>query len=167
MDKSSPNHILSVPSEQVYITCNILSIYLTMTTAEKSKADSNIIIENIRLGVWNFKIAKISGDMHVQWWTDIKSAAPLFYRLFSDIFTLSPHLFTFFVFCQMWQGVEDALLMHFSSLMLRRVCHNCLYTFRGLSVQYMWSRLRKVSLQENLMLQQLYPQQQLALHVRF
>lgn len=135
--ESAPSHILSVPNEQVYIpySCN-RSTYLTMTTAEKSKADSNIIIENLKLGIWDVKIAKTSGHILVQWWTDIKSAAPLFYRLCSDIFTLSPRLFTFFLFCQLWQGVEDALLMHFSSLLLRQVCHNCLY-FSRLLIQYM------------------------------
>jgi hypothetical protein len=99
-----------------------------MTAAEKSKADSdsNIIIEKLRLGVWTLKIAKTSGH---KWWTDVKSAVPLFYRLFSDIFTLSPRLFTIFVFCKIWQGVEDALLMHFSSLLLRRVCRDWLYFF--------------------------------------
>jgi hypothetical protein len=144
---------------------NIRLTFLTMTATEKSKAaDSNIIIENFRLGVWNLKIATTSGHMLVQWLTDIKSAVPLFYRLCSDIFALSPRLFTSFVLCQIWRGVEGALSMHFSSLLLRRVCHD---TFRGLSIQYMGSRLRKVSSQENLMLQRLYPQQQSALHVRF
>jgi hypothetical protein len=94
-----------------------------MTAAEKSKAHPNFIIENLRLGVWNIKIAKPTGLQLAQ----IKSALPLFYRLCSDIFTLAPRLFTFFVFCQIWQGVEDALLMHFSSSLLRRVCHDWLY----------------------------------------
>jgi hypothetical protein len=93
-----------------------------MTAAEKSKTDSNIIIENIRLGVWNLKIAKTSGNMLIQWWRDINSAVPIIYRLFSDIFTLAPRLSTFFVFCKIWEGVEDALLTYFSSLLLRRVC---------------------------------------------
>jgi hypothetical protein len=138
-----------------------------MAAAEKSKADSNIVIENVRLGVWNLKIANTSGHMLIQWWRDIKSAIPLFYRLCSDIFTLAPRLFTLFILCQIWQGVEDALSMHFSSLLLRRVCHDWLYSPRGLPIQYMGSRLRKVSSQENLMLQLLYPQQQSALDVRF
>ena len=97
-----------------------------MTAAEKSKADSNIVIETLRLGVWNVRIAKTTGHKLVQWWTDLKSAVPLFYRLCSDIYTLAPRLFTLFVFCQIWQGVEDALSMHFSSLLLRRVCHDWL-----------------------------------------
>jgi hypothetical protein len=133
-----------------------------MTVAEKSKADWNIITENLRLGVWNLKIAKTTSR-----WRDIKSAVPLFYRLCSDIFILAPRLFTFFVFCQIWQGVEGALSMHFSSLLLRRVCHDWMYSFRRLLIQFMGSRLRNVSSQENLMLQLLYPQQQSALLVRF
>ena len=130
-----------------------------MTAAEKSKADSNIIIEDVRLGVWNLKIAKTTGHKLAQWRRDINSAVPLFYRLCSDIFTLAPRLFPLFVFCQIWEGVEDALLMYFSSLLLRRVCHDWLYFPRGLSIQCMGLRLRKVSSQENIMLQLLYPQQ--------
>lgn len=94
------------------------------TAAEKSKAESNIIIENLRLGVWNLKVAKTTGHMLIQWWKDVRSGVPLFYRLASDIFTLAPRLFTFFVFCQFWEGIEDALLMHFSSSLLRRVCQD-------------------------------------------
>ena len=126
----------------------------TMTAAEKSKADSNIIIEHLRLGVWDLKVATSNTTGHglVQWWRDMKSAVPLFHRLCSDIFTLAPRLFTLFVFCQIWEGTEGALSMHFSSLLLRRVCHDWLYSPRRLSIQYMRSRLRKVSSQENLML---------------
>ena len=92
-----------------------------MIAAEKSKADSNIVIENLRLGVWNLKIAKTTGFKIVQWWTDTKSAVPLLYRLCSDVFSLAPRLFTLFLFCQIWKGVEDALSMYFSSLLLRQV----------------------------------------------
>ena len=142
-----------------------------MTAAKKPKVDSNIVIEQLRLGVWNFKIANTTGHElgHelVLWWRDIKSAVPLFHRLCSDIFALAPRLLFFFFFCQIWDGIEGALSMHFSSLLLRRVCHDWLYSPRRLSIQYMRSRLRKVSSQENLMLQLFYPQQQSALRVRF
>ena len=137
-----------------------------MTAAEKSKTDPNITIENLRLGVWTLKIGKTSGHKLFQWWTDIKSL-PLFYRLCSDIFSLAPRLFTFFVLCVIWQGLEEALLMHFSSLLLRRVCHDWLYSHRGLLFQYTGSRSRKVFSQENPMLQLFYPQQQSSLRVRF
>ena len=126
--------LLSDPSEQVYISYNFFSTYFTMAAAEKSKTDSNIIIETLRLGVWNLRIAKTTGHKDVQWWTDIKSGVPLFYRLCSDIFTLAPRLFTFFVFCQIWEGIEGALSMHFSSLLLRRVCHVWPYSPQSLSI---------------------------------
>ena len=93
-----------------------------MTAAGKSKADANIIIESVRLGIWNFKIARTSGHMLTQWWRDIKFAVPIIYRLFSDIFTFAPRLFTYFLFYMIWQGVEDALVTYFSSFLLRRVC---------------------------------------------
>ena len=105
----------------------------SMAVAEKSKADPYIIIENLSLGVWNLKIAKTTCHiMTIQWWRDVKSGVPLFYRLASDVFTLAPRLFTFFVFCRIWGALENSLLMHFSSLLLRRVCHDWLYSFRGL-----------------------------------
>ena len=135
-----------------------------MTAAEKSKTDSNFVIENLRLGVWNLKIAKTTGLKLVQWWTDIKSAVPLLYRLFSEVFSLAPRLFTLFLFCQIWKGVEDALSMYFSGLLLRHVCHD---SPRKLPIQCLGSRLRKVSSQENLILQLLYPQLQPVLRVRF
>ena len=49
--------------------------------------------------------------------------------------------------------------MHFSSLLLIRVCDYWLYSRQGLSIQYMGFRL-KVSSQENLIY---YPQRQSAL----
>ena len=97
-------------------------------TAEKEKAstNSNITIEDIKLGTWILKIGKdttsISKNLALLW-EEIKSAVPLFYRLFSDIFTLAPRLFTLFVFCQIFEGLEDAMGMYFSSALLRRVCH--------------------------------------------
>ena len=102
-----------------------------MTAKEESKAHSNanIIIETVRLGIWKIRIAKTSHTL-----SQIKSAVPLLYRLCSDIFTLAPRLFTFFIFCKIWEGVNDSLLMHFSSLLLRRVCHDWLYSPQGLSI---------------------------------
>ncbi|KAF8803164.1 P-loop containing nucleoside triphosphate hydrolase protein [Phlegmacium glaucopus] len=94
-----------------------------MATAggKKASANSNITIEDVRLGVWNLKIGKVAGRNFVQRWEDVKSALPLFYQLCSDIFALAPRLSIFFVFCQIWQGVEGALSMHFSSTLLRRI----------------------------------------------
>ena len=103
-----------------------------MAAEKESKANSNIVIETLRLGVWKLRIAKTTGHNIVQWWTDIKSALPLFYRLCSDIFTLAPRLFPIVVFCQICVGIEGALSMHFSSLLLRRVCHDWLYPPEGL-----------------------------------
>lgn len=93
-----------------------------MTATEKVEAptDPNLTIEEFRLGVWKIKIGHVTGSV-VQRWEDIKSALPLLYRLCFDIFTIAPYPFTFFIFCQIWQGVENAILMHFSSTLLRQV----------------------------------------------
>ena len=126
-----------------------------MTAAEKSGADSSIIIENLRLGVWNLKIAKTTGHTLNQWWMSIQSAVPLLYRLCSDI-SLWHHDFSLYLSsARSGKELRTQCRCFFSSLLLRRVCHghDWLYFPRELSIHYMGSRLRKVSSQENLMLQ--------------
>ena len=106
-----------------------------MTAAEISESE-NIIIENLMLrsmelqGHRKQRLAAFD-DLEVnqplvggETWN---LALPLFYRLYSKIFSLVPRCFTFLVCCQIWQGVEEALSMDFSSL-LPVVCRD---SFRG------------------------------------
>ena len=109
---------------------------MTAAYSEKAKAspDPNITIQEFNLGVWKLKIGTQSGKKLVERWDDIKSALPLFYRLCSDIFIMEPRLSAFFLFCQIWSGVKNALLMHFSTALLRAVCHSSL----SLGFQSIW-----------------------------
>lgn len=94
-----------------------------MMSDEKPKAhvDSDIVIEEVQLGLWKLKVGHpptLSLRRHLD---NIKSAYPLYSRLFLDIYRISPRLFAFFIMCQVWKGVEDAILMHLSSSLLSRV----------------------------------------------
>ncbi|KAF8163821.1 P-loop containing nucleoside triphosphate hydrolase protein [Crassisporium funariophilum] len=94
---------------------------MTSKNEKKPLVDADIVIEDIRLGVWTLKLAKPSGMNLQKYWDDIRSAYPLLRRLCGDIYSLAPRLFIFYIICQMWSGVEEALLMHFSSSLLRTI----------------------------------------------
>lgn len=80
-----------------------------------------IIIDDIQLGVWRLKVGKPPGWVLRQHFNSITSAYPLFRRLCRDIFSLSPRIFVSFFVCQFWSGIEDAVLTHLSSSLLRMV----------------------------------------------
>ncbi|KAF8886866.1 P-loop containing nucleoside triphosphate hydrolase protein [Gymnopilus junonius] len=80
-----------------------------------------ITITQLRLGVWNLKIAEETVFGLRKQWKDIKTALPLFRRLANDIFNVAPTLFIIFVLCQIWQGIEDSILLHFSNELLRSI----------------------------------------------
>jgi len=80
-----------------------------------------INIDDIQLGVWRLKVGKPSGGVLRQHFDSITLAYPLFYRLCSDMFSLSPRIFLFFFVCQFWTGIEAAVSMHLSSSLLRMV----------------------------------------------
>ncbi|PBK82581.1 hypothetical protein ARMGADRAFT_730771 [Armillaria gallica] len=52
---------------------------------------------------------------------DLKDALRCFKRLAIDVYTLEPILATLFVFGKLWSGVQSALLLYFSSHILRMV----------------------------------------------
>jgi len=83
--------------------------------------DPKIIIDDIQLGVWRLKIGITPGWVLQRQFDSITSAYPLIRRLCTDIFFLSPRVFVFFFVCQFWSGIEDAVLMHYSSSLLRMV----------------------------------------------
>jgi hypothetical protein len=94
-----------------------------MTTTEKAKrsTDPTIIIEDLRLGVWKLRIGK-NVEKLAESWEHIKSALPLFYRLCSDVYIAAPRLSVIFLFCQICNGLDEALLLYFSTALLREVC---------------------------------------------
>jgi len=78
-------------------------------------------IEDFQLGVWHLRMEKEQLWNARKHWDSLWQAVPLFYRLSLDIYTISPRLFSLYLLTQVWQGIEDALQMHFSTRLLRAV----------------------------------------------
>jgi len=57
-------------------------------------------------------------------WESFLQGLPLFYQLSVEIWSIAPRLFTLFLLTQLWQGIEDALQMHFSTRLLKAVSGN-------------------------------------------
>ncbi|KDR69213.1 hypothetical protein GALMADRAFT_256051 [Galerina marginata CBS 339.88] len=102
-------------------------LFLTPMSPENEKKPTStseaekVAFEELQLGVWYLKFT--SGDSldPRKHWDDLKSALPLFRRLTTEIFSVAPGLFTIYILCLVWQGVEDSLLMHLSNQLLRTV----------------------------------------------
>ena len=88
---------------------------------EAIPTDPNIVIEDVQLGIWRMRVGNTPGWNIRRNFESITSAYPLFHRLCRDIFSLSPRIFVFFLVCQIWDGVEDAISMHLSSSLLQMV----------------------------------------------
>ncbi|CAA7271192.1 unnamed protein product [Cyclocybe aegerita] len=81
-------------------------------------------IRETRLGVWILKVAhdpRLVGATGRKHYEDLKSTLPLLRLLASDIYGVAPRYFVLFLLCQVWQGIEDAVLMFFSNLLLTTV----------------------------------------------
>jgi hypothetical protein len=91
----------------------------TKKEKETNPIDSNIVIEDIQLGIWRIRTGSTPGWNLRHRFDTLASAYPFFQRLCRDIYSLSPRTFVFFLVCQIWAGVEDALSMHLSSSLLR------------------------------------------------
>jgi len=87
---------------------------------EKIDQRDNPSIEELKLGLWNMKIENAPNNTSrlVQ---DIISSYPTFKRLAQDIYCLDPPLFLLVVLGQLFGGIQDALLMYFSSSLLKTV----------------------------------------------
>ncbi|KAJ3513132.1 hypothetical protein NLJ89_g3120 [Agrocybe chaxingu] len=88
---------------------------------EKEKKRDDINIEEMQFGVWTFKVASSAKSALEVYRSEIKMAYPLFLRLFTDIYSVSPTLFIVFLACKLWDGIEEALVMHLSSSLLRKI----------------------------------------------
>jgi len=83
--------------------------------------DPKIVIDDVPLGIWRIRVGNTPGWNLRRCFNTLASAYPLFHRLCRDIFSLSPRVFVFFLVCQIWNGVEEAILMHLSTSLLRMV----------------------------------------------
>ncbi|KAK0492630.1 P-loop containing nucleoside triphosphate hydrolase protein [Armillaria luteobubalina] len=95
---------------------------LTVTKAnlaENNKAE----VETFQLGVWKVSTLKASespSNLRKQF-LELKDACQYTKRVVVDVYTLEPVLATLFVFNKIWSGVQSALLLYFSSQILRMV----------------------------------------------
>ena len=78
-------------------------------------------IEEYQLGVWLLRLDRDRLLGKGKLWDSIRKALPLYYNLILEIYRIAPRLFTLFILTQIWQGVEDALQMQFSSRVLKAV----------------------------------------------
>ncbi|SJL17823.1 uncharacterized protein ARMOST_21386 [Armillaria ostoyae] len=101
----------------------LYSLNLSPLTVPKANlaAENKGELETFQLGVWKVSILKSSPlDLRKQF-LDLKDALRYFKRLAIDVYTLEPILATLFVFNKLWSGVQSALLLYFSSQILRMV----------------------------------------------
>ena len=99
-------------------------------TDKLSTAVRDIDIKEFHLGVWHIKVALPKGRFAVKHYVDtIRSSIPLVRRLTMDIWALSPSLFILYLFCQFWNGVEEALLMQLTGTLLRKVWKRALDSY--------------------------------------
>ncbi|PBK82584.1 P-loop containing nucleoside triphosphate hydrolase protein [Armillaria gallica] len=93
---------------------------LTVSKADLATNDKREL-ETVQLGVWKVSILNSSPlDLRKQF-LDLKDALRYVRRLAIDVYTLEPILATLFVFNKLWSGVQSALLLYFSSQILRMV----------------------------------------------
>ncbi|KAK0205768.1 P-loop containing nucleoside triphosphate hydrolase protein [Desarmillaria ectypa] len=76
-------------------------------------------VETIALGVWKVSFLQSTPFNVRKQISDLGSAFPYFHRLAIEVYTLEPVLVMFFVLNKLWKGVEGALLLYFSSRILR------------------------------------------------
>ncbi|KAK0430901.1 P-loop containing nucleoside triphosphate hydrolase protein [Armillaria borealis] len=101
----------------------LYSLNLSPLTVPKANlaAENKGELETFQLGVWKVSILKSSPFNLRKQFLDLKDALRYFKRLAIDVYTLEPILATLFVFNKLWSGVQSALLLYFSSQILRMV----------------------------------------------
>ncbi|KAJ3508569.1 hypothetical protein NLJ89_g5683 [Agrocybe chaxingu] len=88
--------------------------------ANESKRDE-IIVDEAQYGVWTLRVARSVQSRAEVYWNELKMAYPLFVRLLTDIYSVSPTLSNIFIACNIWDGTQDALRMHLSSSLLLKI----------------------------------------------
>ncbi|KAK0209689.1 P-loop containing nucleoside triphosphate hydrolase protein [Armillaria fumosa] len=101
----------------------LYSINLNPSTVPKANVatDSKGKLETFQLGIWKVSILKTTPLNLRKQFVDLKDALRYFKRLAIDVYTLEPVLATLFIFNKLWSGVQSALLLYFSSQILRIV----------------------------------------------
>lgn len=89
---------------------------------EEKKYD-NIKIDELQIGIWNLKLAQEPGMNIRNRWDAITIGFPLFVRLVTDIFHLSPNLFVLLILFQFWDAIQETLFLEQSNNLLKTVRH--------------------------------------------
>jgi hypothetical protein len=90
---------------------------------EKPNSEKNTLDETVssQIGVWEFTSLKDVGWSLKLPLADLKSGFVLFRRLALEIYFLAPGLLSLYILSKIWDGIEDALLLHLSSRLLQIV----------------------------------------------
>jgi hypothetical protein len=89
--------------------------------SSKPNKFDDVVIESQQLGVWRLLLASNKEMRPSKYYEEFQTFTPYVIRLFSDVYATAPRLFVLFIFLRIWQGFEEALLMHLSTRILRAV----------------------------------------------
>ncbi|KAF6749019.1 P-loop containing nucleoside triphosphate hydrolase protein [Ephemerocybe angulata] len=120
----------------------------TPDTAEKTKTSSeyeDVVIEEEQLGIYRLLVAttKSTRRQYQKNLEEIQASIPHLVSLFKDIYALSQILFICVLLSRVWQGLEDALLMHLSTRMLR-VIEVGLITGKPFAAEVLWAMVLRL-----------------------
>ncbi|PPR06482.1 hypothetical protein CVT24_002568 [Panaeolus cyanescens] len=93
-------------------------------TSPENLAKRDITVSSHLFGVWRLKVAHPNNPLamgSLKYHRDFIQSLPLFLRLARDIYDVSPRLFVIYLAGQVWSGVDETLLMHFSGVLLKTV----------------------------------------------
>jgi hypothetical protein len=86
-------------------------------------------IREVRLGIWKAFIATQKRTT-VGTWREIRQICLLIIRLVTDIYKVSPRLFSLLLLSRCWNGVQSALAMRLENIILRQVGNtNCRHLY--------------------------------------
>ena len=105
------------------MTSSTISEKVKTTADTPPKPNYNdLVIQDVQLGIWRAKIAtKVVGLNYWKYWDEVKVGWPQFRRLVKDIHGIAPRLILIYLVCQIWNGLENAISMHFASALLQNV----------------------------------------------
>jgi hypothetical protein len=103
----------------------LISSSSTEKVVDVAQPVSNVVIEDIQIGVRKFRVAR---PRETAFWglsnarAYVVNQLPILVRLATDIFKVSPHYALVFLLCKLWSSVEGTLAMYISNRLLQLVC---------------------------------------------
>ncbi|KAF9035463.1 hypothetical protein BJ165DRAFT_645572 [Panaeolus papilionaceus] len=86
-------------------------------TSPEKLAERDITISTHSLEVCRLKVAHSKQAFYMNHYRDFSQSYPLFITLTKDVYQVSPRLFMFYIFTQVWGAVEEAVMMQLSSVL--------------------------------------------------